>query len=805
MFSFSLFTRRTRPLPHLYHITLIPDPVLPKFLPPPHLCPEAVSILLSSLTNKRAFSQLRIYLFTIKFIEKEKSPRHLVVTIGTGQPFPSLMMTSAHSLSLSWERSVNPAAAVLSKKLHRSLGQTSDLGESSDYHSQNFNGGDAKKRKRKINSDVDPPRKKGTLNESQDTEPFSPTSKRINGHMSFDKYTDLEDHQTSSKKKKKQKPSQQVDESLDDKASASDGPRDASNTKGKSPKKRKSSVSCDNIGDSEDSPVTEHNTPIEGIRRRKKHMRDSGRYQMEDGLSGDLLGSDDHSTVSIEDDSLQAAEPTSEGEDRAGKSAKKNRSLHTAVKETSTSLLEETEFETDNGNETHCDSSPETDQAPAGPSACSDVLDENQNADDNGTGLSAVDTGRDNLSPRKRSRLAAASPYIRDRDLAVLEEVFPNVRSLTYSSLQNLIQNELERIKDAKLRGIKFATGRFNRAEDEQIKKNVEEFLALTGLESGEMLFHSYRYPELKPTIEKIKRKFHFRQRIAKGVYHTIGEICHRGPKIYDSSGSKGRFTDEEVKKLKESWNLHGNKWTIVGALVGRNNISAQLKASQLRRKVNHGLWSSEETNLLISAVKEFVLNSGQKTAEGKNQEVTAVTKHKICKGIPWVSIEEKVKTRNWTHCKRKWFELALIRMNDGINPFEGPLGIETTINMINWLHESDVKESGEVKWEEMTDDIGNIPPWIAQTRFHKLKSLHVPDFKKLSFSDTMNYLYNVTLPDLEAKLEELSNSEHFPSPVPEKRDQFLVSEIFQEYTGSERMQLEIRKRPKSKRRPKYT
>ncbi|KAG8447590.1 hypothetical protein GDO86_014916, partial [Hymenochirus boettgeri] len=288
-------------------------------------------------------------------------------------------------------------------------------------------------------------------------------------------------------------------------------------------------------------------------------------------------------------------------------------------------------------------------------------------------------------------------PSIRPKDLKLLQEYFPEVLKRKNSTILHLLGDDLERIRVAKRKGIAFLTGRFTTQENEQIKKNVNTFLALTGVSSADKLFNSYKYPEEKRMLEQLKRKFQFRHRIAEGVPRALTEVFIRGTKIFDCTAKKGSYSEEEIARLKKEMAIHGNKWTVIGPLMGRNKVTLQLKASQLRREVTQGRWSVKETNRLITAVKEFVLKSYK-------EEPETLSKWELYKGIPWVQIEEKVQTRNWSQCKFKW------------------------------LQEFGPEESGQIKWAELAEFIGNVPPLMLQNLFVSMKHTYIPEYKDMSF-----------------------------------------------------------------------
>ncbi|XP_068105022.1 transcription termination factor 1 [Hyperolius riggenbachi] len=391
-------------------------------------------------------------------------------------------------------------------------------------------------------------------------------------------------------------------------------------------------------------------------------------------------------------------------------------------------------------------------------------------------------------SSKSKSEATGINSLVRTRDMQLLEEYFPNIRSLSLKSVKELVNAELERIKMAKSKGILFKTGKFDSAEDELIKKNVKDFLTMTGLESGEMLFHSYKFPQ-KKEIESLKKKYHFRLRIAEGLYRTTRAVHERGQKLFDSSSHKTCFTVKEIKKLKKHIREHGNSWTTIGVLTGRTNRNVQLKASLLRHKVNKGKWSIEEVNTLIQAVKKCVLGSLKGNKDVDLREMESVPKEKLYREIPWSMIEEEVKTRNWSQCKSKWNDILLLRMNDGITPFDGVLHLHTAIIVITWLQKNIKEDSDQIDWEELGNVIGNVPPGIMQQKIYKLKNRYVPGWQELSFKEIVDLLYTDIMPKLSERLHNSKKKHHYDVELPERKTEFSISDIFGEYIDPEKNQ----------------
>ncbi|CAH2316083.1 transcription termination factor 1 isoform X1 [Pelobates cultripes] len=372
---------------------------------------------------------------------------------------------------------------------------------------------------------------------------------------------------------------------------------------------------------------------------------------------------------------------------------------------------------------------------------------------------------------------------LRKQDLELMLEYFPRLMKLSQSRVTNLFCHELERVKAAKRKGISFNTGRFTLEENKQLHENVKEFMFMSGVDSEEKLFHSYRFPEEQRFIQLLKKQYNFKERIGTNIPRPLTEISHRGEKMFDLSSQKGRFSAQEVHELKKQMQLHGNKWRIIRSSIDRSSIGLQLKASQLRRETNTGTWGADEINRLIEAVKEFILTREKTDTSSGDEAPVSIAKQQLYKGIPWVQMEEKVNTRNWSQCKTKWMEILLSRMNFGVSPFEGITGLCTRIKMIKWLYDNRISESGLINWEEFAEFLGNIPPMMLQIKVYALKAEYINRWQDMTFQEIVNHLHSVIIPAMEAKLEIAKAKKKDIEYVFEKKKDYLPSEIFYEYT----------------------
>ncbi|KAM4663372.1 transcription termination factor 1 [Discoglossus pictus] len=581
------------------------------------------------------------------------------------------------------------------------------------------------------------------------------------------------DYAINSKKKKKKKKHQNDEEiQVEDPLFAEQAQtEDTANLKKKKKKKHKT---ADPIKEEVDITIAEQpgNDDTLQVKKKKKKKKQQieEENQVEDPSPAEQTGTDDASPPKKKKKKKHQQEEESQLEDSTEVTVPETAS--TSTKKKSQKRLVEAQEATESTIEVKI----EPPEQPFRPPSQNEVGAQEDSSDD---GLDPLElTGR-NQERRKTNVLA----FLRLNEIALLEEYFPKLRSMTNSTICTIINEDLERIKEAKKKGILFQTGRFTIKENKMIKKNVREFMSLTGIDNPEKLFHTSRYPEEKAVIEQVKKNFGFKQRIAENVPRTVHEVFRRGTKIFDMSSTKGKYTDEEVEQLRKYLNIHGNKWVTIGNLVGRNSVTLQLKASQLKREVNRGNWSRKEINRLIKAVKKCILSPGEKNATENGQDPNIISKKNLYRGIPWVQVEEKVKTRNWTQCKTKWTSVLISRMNNGSNLCIGASGLDVKIHIIKWLYDSGIKDSSRVNWAELADHIGNIPPMMVQIAFYRLKKKYLPNWHIMSFKDIVQQLYTKAMPELEALLAKRK----YEQQVYRKDDAFTVDEIFYKVASENR------------------
>ncbi|NXY50576.1 TTF1 factor, partial [Ceuthmochares aereus] len=340
-----------------------------------------------------------------------------------------------------------------------------------------------------------------------------------------------------------------------------------------------------------------------------------------------------------------------------------------------------------------------------------------------------------------------------------LEEFIPHVRTMSDASVRKMAGRDLLRFKQFKKQGIAVKFGRFSQKENDQVRKNVEEFLSITAIDSAEKLLFTSRYPEEKESINRLKVEHGFCEKLSEGIPRPWRLIYYRARKMFDPHNYKGRYTEEEKEKLKKYHALHGNDWKKISEMMSRSNLSVAMKYSEIKSAVNYGPWSKEETQKLIHAVEE-VFRKRMETEDANSHSLSKkshrdllIDREKLYQKLPWTEIEAKVGTRYWRQCKQKWTTILTNRMTKGQHLYMGIKGLQAKINLIKRLYEMKAEDPDEVNWEELSNTIGDVPRTYVRAKFYKLKVTSVPFWQKKTFSEIVDYLFEEKLPELEEKL----------------------------------------------------
>ncbi|XP_005168698.1 transcription termination factor 1 isoform X1 [Danio rerio] len=381
---------------------------------------------------------------------------------------------------------------------------------------------------------------------------------------------------------------------------------------------------------------------------------------------------------------------------------------------------------------------------------------------------------------RKTKQLLSDEPLVDLNALDELNQFCPKITLASRSArdINKMIRIDLPRFKEFRKQGIELRHGRFSTAENERLRQNVSNFLALTGVKDAIKLFHPKRFPKESQTLANLKRKYSFFVKIAEGIPRPCHDVYTRGTKIYDDRNKKGNFTEEEEKSLLKYYTLYGPDWKKISDKTDRSSYSLEKRFSHLSKI--RGPWTTNEVQRLLRAVRDHVV-SVLKSANPKKKKPKRVSREILYQALPWSKIAEKVKTRCWTKCRDKWMSILASRMSSGIT-FRGRKAQEAKIKLIRAMYEMQVEDVVDVDWEHLTAVFGDVPPAYAQSRWHQLKVCYVPDWQNKCFGDIVDFLYENTLPGLVKECKDLDDDEL----TVDQMNSFRLADIFQDINEDE-------------------
>ncbi|XP_031438592.2 transcription termination factor 1-like [Clupea harengus] len=363
-----------------------------------------------------------------------------------------------------------------------------------------------------------------------------------------------------------------------------------------------------------------------------------------------------------------------------------------------------------------------------------------------------------------------------DIDDAIRQEILEFMPRFTFCNtvdVKNVIRYDLPRFRVYKKQGIPLRTGWLTAAENKQLKQNVKDFLAVSGIDSEFKLFRPQRFPDEMVTIRRLKRKFNFLRSLCAGIPRSWISILKRARNFCNRENYLGRFTEDENKVLKNLYVLHGSNWTTISDKMGRSGAAVRNRFCQMSEV--YGPWSEGEFKVLLTCLHQQLLKRAEPGGEGDDGSAV-IQKMDLYKKLEWSRVAKQVQTRSWLHCKHKWMTYLKGKMKTG-GKIQGRKSIEGQIQLIKAINEMAVEESSDIVWDDLTHLFGNTPPDYLQKRFYQLKVTYIPDWNRKSFCDIIDFLYEKTLPKLEEDLKGCKDDDD-DEPA-ELRQSYKLSEIF--------------------------
>ncbi|CAJ1069345.1 transcription termination factor 1-like [Xyrichtys novacula] len=370
--------------------------------------------------------------------------------------------------------------------------------------------------------------------------------------------------------------------------------------------------------------------------------------------------------------------------------------------------------------------------------------------------------------------------------LAELEEYIPNVGKRLEPCIKEMIRYDLPRYRKFKEEGVSVRWGRFSNEENQQLRKNLEDFLALIGINMVPKVLFPHRYKNEEMEIRKLKAQHCFMEKLAVGIPRPSRQIIQRAKRMCDEENHMGQFSEEELKTLIKLQKRHGNNWRAISEKMGRSSFALEKRFACLAEK--HGSWSQKEESRLKKALKPHL-----EALMRQNPTGSGLSRKQLCNNLPWVEISHMVKTRNWIQCRLKWFCLLKTKLGSGAGIFSRKVeGRQAKIQLINTLFNMGVDDIADIDWDEVANTVGKVTPICVQKTYRRLKVSKVPNWNSLSFGEIIDFLHSVVVPTLKKELDETLVREEEEEEEEEEQEQEQEEEGVEEEEEEEQQHQEI-------------
>lgn len=241
-----------------------------------------------------------------------------------------------------------------------------------------------------------------------------------------------------------------------------------------------------------------------------------------------------------------------------------------------------------------------------------------------------------------------------------------------------------------------FKKGPFSRSEQILIDKALTKILEEEGI--------SYNNFDGRKTLSFERKNLpkNFWKRVALLIpSRTVESIYDHVRRRLSSKNYQGKWTQEEIFKLKNLIDLYGKKWTKIGSSLNRlpgacyDKWRDALKNGDQRKK---GKWTQEERCKLIQLVTIQI-----------NHEF--IQEFNTNKTIRWTIVAEKLGSRSYLQCRNEWARFFSPGSNIKLTTCD-------SYKLVQSIFSSDITDETEIKWGQL---IQGVP---AHKTYNKWRSL---------------------------------------------------------------------------------
>lgn len=280
-------------------------------------------------------------------------------------------------------------------------------------------------------------------------------------------------------------------------------------------------------------------------------------------------------------------------------------------------------------------------------------------------------------------------------------------------------------------KGYNWKTGQWSREEIDVLQSNINGYCKMHGVnDPTEIIFE----------MSKDERKDFYRT-VARGLQRPLFSVYRRVIRMYDQRNHIGKYSPEELERLRHLRQLHGSDWATIGGHLGRSASSVKDRCRLMKDTCKSGKWFPEEEHRLASAVYDL---SGCKPGDS------------ITSGLSWSLVAERVATRSEKQCRTKWLNYLNWKHRGGAEWTR-----DDDVYLIQSIINADVMEESDLDWLELSKGwpSARSPQWL-RAKWWTLKR-HVPDFQLLPFTDLLTCLKKIHVENQVSPKSRNSNVSH--------------------------------------------
>ncbi|KAG8005494.1 Cyclin-D-binding Myb-like transcription factor 1 [Nibea albiflora] len=254
-------------------------------------------------------------------------------------------------------------------------------------------------------------------------------------------------------------------------------------------------------------------------------------------------------------------------------------------------------------------------------------------------------------------------------------------------------------------KGHKWKQGMWSKEEIDILMSNIDRYVKGRGIEDpAEIIFE----------MSKEERKDFYRS-VALGLNRPLFAVYRRVLRMYDNRNHVGKYTPDEIEKLKALREKHGNDWATIGAALGRSASSVKDRCRLMKDTCNTGKWSEEEERRLAEVVYDMAGVTPGSAVTG---------------GVSWATVADQVRTRSEKQCRSKWLNYLNWKHSGGTEWMK-----EDDLNLIRRISELEVEDENEIKWEDLAGGWSSVrsPQWL-RSKWWSIKR-QVANHKEIPFS----------------------------------------------------------------------